>query len=69
MSPSKAAARPVLNRRRAARFAAVQALYQIELGQVAATEVVAEFGEHRLAQLLEAVDDGPEEFFPAAVRD
>ena len=59
MSPSRAAARPVLNRRRAARFAAVQALYQIELGQVAATEVVAEFGEHRLAQLLEAVDDGP----------
>lgn len=44
---------PLLNKRRAARFAAVQALYQIELAGAPAETVVAEFGGHRLAQLLE----------------
>jgi GTP cyclohydrolase II len=45
--------RPAAVRRRAARFAAVQALYQIELNGQRPDFVVAEFGEHRLAQLLE----------------
>ena len=44
---------PLLSRRRAARFAAVQALYQIEVGGAAAATVVAEFGDHRLARLLD----------------
>jgi N utilization substance protein B len=47
----------VLNKRRAARFAAIQALYQIELGQLQAESVVAEFGQHRLGQLLEPLDE------------
>lgn len=48
-------ARPkaVMNRRRAARFAAIQALYQIEVGGQRADTVVGEFNEHRLAKLLE----------------
>jgi N utilization substance protein B len=49
-------ARLALNRRRAARLAAVQALYQIELGQTAPEAVVAEFGAHRLARLLEPLE-------------
>ncbi len=40
-------------KRRAARFAAVQALYQIEVGGQPVGEVVREFREHRLGQLLE----------------
>ena len=52
--------RPAAARRRAARFAAVQALYQIELNGQRPDFVVAEFGEHRLAQLLETADtDAP----------
>ena len=52
--------RPAAVRRRAARFAAVQALYQIELNGQRPDFVVAEFGEHRLAQILEPVDtDAP----------
>ena len=47
----------VLNKRRAARFAAIQALYQIELGQLQPETVVAEFGQHRLGQLLEPMDE------------
>lgn len=47
---------PVLNKRRAARFAAVQALYQMELGGAPAETVVAEFSGHRLAQLFEPLD-------------
>lgn len=42
-----------MNRRRAARFAAVQALYQIELGGERVEVVVGEFDRHRLAVLLE----------------
>jgi N utilization substance protein B len=45
--------RPVLNKRRAARFAAVQALYQIELSGERPEEVWREFMEHRLARLFE----------------
>jgi N utilization substance protein B len=50
--------RPALSRRRAARLAAIQALYQIELGQASPEAVVAEFGAHRLAHLLEPLDLG-----------
>lgn len=49
-------AKPALNRRRAARLAAIQALYQIELGQAAPEAVVAEFDAHRLARLLEPLE-------------
>jgi N utilization substance protein B len=45
--------KPVLNKRRAARFAAVQALYQVELTGERPETVAREFGEHRLAQLFE----------------
>ena len=54
---SKPRAKAVLNKRRAARFAAIQALYQIELGQLQPETVVAEFGQHRLGQLLEPLDE------------
>jgi N utilization substance protein B len=47
---------PILNRRRAARFAAVQALYQIEVGAAPPREVVSEFIEHRLDELLEPLE-------------
>ncbi|HFD17008.1 MAG TPA: transcription antitermination factor NusB [Rhodospirillales bacterium] len=40
-------------RRRAARLAAVQALYQVEAGAQDPEEVVREFRAHRLARLLE----------------
>lgn len=49
--------KPVLNKRRAARFAAVQALYQIELSGERPPVVLAEFMEHRLAQLFEPIAD------------
>ncbi|MFO1036124.1 MAG: transcription antitermination factor NusB [Geminicoccaceae bacterium] len=48
--------KPVLNKRRAARFAAVQALYQLEVGGGRAHDVVAEFDTHRLAQLFEPLE-------------
>ena len=48
--------KPVLNRRRAARFAAVQALYQVEVMGARPEGVIREFGEHRLAQLLEPME-------------
>lgn len=44
---------PVLNKRRAARFAAVQALYQVELLGARPEAVCREFTEHRLARLFE----------------
>lgn len=47
---------PVLNKRRAARFAAVQALYQAEAGEVAIDRVIAEFKTHRLAEIFEPLD-------------
>ncbi len=45
--------RPPMPKRRAARLAAVQALYQVELGDQRPEQVVREFREHRLARLLE----------------
>ena len=47
-------AAPPVDRRRAARLAAVQALYQIEMNDAGADEVIAEFVRHRLG----AADDG-----------
>jgi N utilization substance protein B len=47
---------PVLNKRRAARFAAVQALYQAEAGELAIDRVIAEFKAHRLASILEPLE-------------
>ena len=50
------AIKPVLNKRRAARFAAVQALYQADAGDVAIDRVVAEFQAHRLAEIFEPLE-------------
>lgn len=47
------APRPTLQRRAAARLAAVQALYQIEVGGGVPELVAAEFADHRLGRLLE----------------
>jgi N utilization substance protein B len=47
----------LLNKRRAARLAAVQGLYQIELTGERPERVVEEFDEHRLTSLLEPVDE------------
>ena len=41
-----------MNRRRAARFGAVQALYQLELSGAPVEQVVSEFVAHRLSDLL-----------------
>lgn len=49
--------RPILNKRRAARFAAVQALYQVDLSGEAPETVWREFSEHRLASLFEPFED------------
>ncbi len=46
-----------ISRRRTARFAAVQALYQIDLSGQAADLVVGEFLSHRLADILEPLED------------
>ena len=49
-----------MTRRRAARFGAIQALYQAELSGVAIERVIAEFQAHRLADLLEPLEgSGP----------
>ena len=45
-----------LNKRRAARFAAVQALYQAEAGDLAIDRVIAEFKAHRLAEIFEPLE-------------
>lgn len=53
-----------MNRRRAARFGAVQALYQIDLSGAPLETVMAEFEQHRLADLLEPLElngDAPAE--------
>ena len=47
---------PALNKRRAARFAAVQALYQAEAGELEIDRVIAEFKAHRLAEIFEPLD-------------
>ena len=54
MAPARA--KPTLNRRRAARLAAVQALYQVEVTGERPGKVAGEFTEHRLASLLEPID-------------
>lgn len=59
--------RPVLNKRRAARFAAVQALYQVELAGERPDAVLREFSEYRLAQLFEPFE--VEEPSPAVDRE
>ena len=46
------------NPRRAARMAAVQALYQMELGGSNADQVIAEFGRHRLGREIEGLSFG-----------
>ena len=48
--------RPILNRRRAARFAAVQALSQVDLLGERPDTVCREFIEHRLGGLFETMD-------------
>jgi N utilization substance protein B len=56
-----------MTRRRAARFGAIQALYQAELSGVPIERVIAEFQAHRLADLLEPLEGtGPA---PAVDRD
>ena len=45
-----------MNKRRAARFAAVQALYQAEAGDLAVDRVIAEFKAHRLAEIFEPLE-------------
>ncbi len=47
-----------MNRRRAARFGAVQALYQAEMSGQDIEPVIAEFQAFRLADLLEPLDQG-----------
>lgn len=46
-----------MSRRRAARFAAVQALYQLEIAGGSLESVIAEFQGHRLADLLEPLGE------------
>ncbi len=53
MSGTPRSRRRSLPRRRAARLAAVQALYQLEAGGGDPDQVITEFREHRLAHLLE----------------
>jgi N utilization substance protein B len=45
-----------MNRRRAARFGAVQALYQMDLTAAPVDSVITEFEQHRLADLLEPLE-------------
>jgi N utilization substance protein B len=45
-----------MNRRRAARYGAVQALYQLDLGGATADHVIGEFHAHRLADILDPLE-------------
>lgn len=55
--------------RRAARLAAVQAIYQMELTGIGAEEVIAEFVDHRFTRSLDIPAGQPdEEFFADVVR-
>lgn len=47
-----------MSRRRRARLAAIQALYQLELTEAPLEQVVSEFQLHRLADLLESLEEG-----------
>lgn len=62
--------RPVSAARRAARLAAVQAIYQMELTGTDAEEVASEFTDHRFGKEAEISPAGmpDEEFFGAVVR-
>ncbi len=51
------AERHAISKRRAARFAAIQALYQLELSTDRSSKVVREFLRHRLADILEPIED------------
>jgi N utilization substance protein B len=53
-APGARAARPA-NRRGASRLAAVQALYQMDVGGTPIDEVVAEFENHRLGRELDGI--------------
>lgn len=53
---SRPLVKPILNKRRAARFAAVQALYQVDLLGARPEVVCREFVDHRLGRLFEAVE-------------
>ena len=57
-------------KRRAARLAAVQALYQLELGGGDPVAVIGEFEAHRLGQDIDGLDAGPADrgWFAAVVR-
>lgn len=48
---------PVLQKRRAARLAAVQALFQAENGEQSIQAVIAEFDAHRLGALLATLEE------------
>ena len=62
-------AHPDRNARRAARLAAVQAMYQMELTGVDAEEVIAQFVEHRFTQAIEIPAGPPDaDFFADIVR-
>lgn len=64
VAESEAAAPPPdHNGRRAARLAAVQAIYQMELTGVDAEEVAAEFVEHRFTRVAEIPAGPPDEAF------
>lgn len=57
MSKKRNKLQPVLQKRRAARLAAVQALYQAENGRQSMATVVAEFDAHRLHAILSTLED------------
>jgi N utilization substance protein B len=58
------------SKRRAARLAAVQALYQLEVGGGDPAAVIGEFEAHRLGQDIDGLDAGPADrgWFAAIVR-
>jgi N utilization substance protein B len=70
-APSSASAEPTPdpNARRAARLAAVQAVYQMELTGIRADDVIEEFVDHRFTRSLDLPAGEPDEgFFADVVR-
>lgn len=57
MSRKRDRNRPVLPKRRAARLAAVQALFQADNGEQSMASVVAEFDAHRLDAILSTLEE------------
>jgi N utilization substance protein B len=57
-SQGQGAKGPAPDRRRQARLAAVQALYQVELGEMTADRVVTEFLQYRLEETIDGVQLG-----------